>query len=102
MFRVLILVLALFAFSDNNLNGHSSAHFTVPSGSTAVRVDAVDSSNNIWATDEVPVHTTYVYYDLSAIKSQLPLGGYPDLTLVVTVTTNGCSCSYESTVAILD
>ena len=55
-----------------------------------VILDAIDGNGTVYATEEFSVSGTYVaYHSLAVLKAQLPLGGYPDLTLRRTVADGG-------------
>lgn len=99
----LVAVLAMVPTSGN-LDGHSTYGFSVQAGATAYLVEAVDSGNIVWGSQSVNVSGGSYQGSLATIKSQLPLSGYPYLTLRATVTAGvTCSCiGAQSTVDILD
>lgn len=100
---VAVAVLAMVSGSGN-LDSHSTYGFTVRAGAAAYLVEAVDSSNVVWGSQSIDVSGAYHEESLATIKSQLPLSGYPYLTLRATVTAGvSCGCLGEqSTVDILD
>lgn len=91
--------------SSGNLDGHDTYGFSVHTGATSYLVEAVDGDNIVWGSETVSVSGSYHEHSLAYIKSQLPLSGYPDLSLRATVATGsgGCGCiGSQSTVDILD